>query len=786
MFIGFELELYSIFVDFNLAEFGAGLPVAQIVEKLTAAQGNLVLQAPPGTGKTTLVPPALANNGTKVLVTAPRRVAVRAAARRLAQLSHSQLGDRVGYSIRGDHRPGSLVEFVTPGVLVRRLLKDPELPRVHTVVIDEVHERQLDTDLVLGMLLELQELRDDLQIVAMSATIDAQRFAQLLSAQLLEVAAPIFPLDVSYHYLPGRLECSYEYISALTQLTVAHSGSDSALVFLPGMREVMACCTELEEHTQLPVFPLHGQLSAAQQDQALQFSGQRIVVATSIAESSVTVPGVRLVVDAGLSRVPKRDAARGMTGLVTTSCSRSSAEQRAGRAGREGPGTVLRCYSESDFSRMAAHTTPEIAAADLTQFAHFLSCWGSPISQFPLLNPPPAPALADAHRVLHLIGALDQHGATALGKEMALIPTEPRLAKALIALGKSAAETIAALQEPISGDIDKALGSLRSSKRFRSEVRRLRSLTQGEAPCTPGEVIGTAFPDLIAKKVGEEYLLAQGTRAKLRPNSGCTTHPWLAVYDVSLSPAGATIHSAAPIDQGMALELIGVTEETTCTYHNGKVTGRKLKQAGTIVLATTPVAVPQDQAIAAITAAVHQQGLSLFNFSPAAQQLKDRLALLHQYYGTPWPEIDALAADEWLQPEIAQLAADQTPDMFAALQRILPWPEASKIDELAPAALQVPSGRSVPVDYSQQRPTVKVKLQECFGLSTSPVVCGHKVVFHLLSPAGRALAVTDDLASFWAGPYAGVRAEMRGRYPKHPWPLDPTAAVATAKTKNRM
>ena len=776
-------------MDFDLAEISSGLPVAGVVEKLEKVTGNVVVQAPPGTGKTTVVPPAMANlTGGKVLVTAPRRVAVRAAAARLAELDGSRLGDRVGYSVRGDYRPGSVVEFVTPGLLVRRLLRDPELSGVTTVIVDEVHERQLDTDVVLGMLLELQQLREDLTIIAMSATIDAQRFARLLDAEMIEVQAPIHPLEVSYQYIPGRLECSHSFISAIAQLTVACLDSHSALVFLPGVREVMACCKELEKLTSLPVFPLHGQLTASAQDEALQMDAQRIVVATSIAESSVTVPGVRLVVDAGLSRIPKRDAARGMTGLVTTSCSKSSADQRAGRAGREAAGRVVRCYSETDFQHMPAHPTPEIAAADLTQFVHFLTCWGSPVSQFPLLDSPPSAALHDAYRSLGVIGVVDDNGLTTLGKQIVFIPTEPRLAKALLTLGKSAAETIAALGEPLSGNgnIDQVIQRLRGSSRFRAEVKRLERLTDVNSPCTPGIVIGTAFPDLIAKNVGGEYLLAQGTRARLQPHSDLAGQQWLAVCDVSLSPRGATIHSAAPLDEATALDLIGTTEEISCTFTDGKVVGRKVKQAGAIILSQTPVAVTNQQAEAAVLRAVQRHGLTLFDFSPQAQQLKDRLTVLHQYYGQPWPDADKLSADQWLQPEISKLAANQSPDMYAALQRILPWPAATRLDELAPPTLSVPSGRAVTVDYAEERPTVRVKLQECFGLAQSPVICGHKVLFHLLSPAGRVLAVTDDLASFWSGAYASVRGDMRGRYPKHPWPEDPTTAVATAKTKKRM
>ncbi len=775
-------------MNFDLSIIGSGLPVASALEELTQlGEQAVVIQAPPGTGKTTLIPPFMANQcGGKVIVTTPRRVAVRAAAHRLAQLDGSVIGDRVGYSIRGDHHPGALVEFVTPGVLVRRLLRDPELLGVSAVVVDEVHERQLDTDLALGMVAELQQLRDDLQVVAMSATIDAPRFAKLLQAPVVTVSAETHPVDIDYLSIPGRAECSPDFLAEVARLSVEKLGMDSALVFLPGVREVTRCCAELEKCTDIPVFPLHGGLDSVAQDAALRFGGQRIVVSTNIAESSVTVPGVRLVVDAGLARVPKRDAARGMNGLVTTSCSKSSAEQRAGRAGREGPGRVIRCYSASDFARFAPHIAPEIASADLTQFALFLRCWGSSISDFPLLDTPPSTALDDALRALHSIGALENDRITPLGEKIALIPAEPRLAKALLTLGAAAAPTIAALSENLTGDLEQVIQQLRGTKRFDAQIARFARLVPTGQSCSVGQVVGTAFPDLIARKEGDGYLLAQGTRAQLSPQCRVAAAQWLAIGNISLSGSKAIIHSAAAIEAETAVALIGTTKEVTVTVSGTEVKGRKVQRAGAIVLMETPVVVTTAQAETAILASVQQQGLGFFQFSPKAQALKERLHILHKYYGPPWPDVDSIPVSDWLYPEIGAIAAGNSVDMYDALQRILPWPEAARLAELAPEAILVPSGRMIPVDYAGQVPTVKVKLQECFGLAESPVICGYRVVFHLLSPAGRPLAVTDDLSSFWAGPYAGVRADMRGRYPKHPWPEDPTTAVATAKTKKRM
>lgn len=733
---------------FDLATIGRGLPVLETIDSLPAA-GHVVVQAPPGTGKTTLVPPALANqvNG-KVLVTAPRRVAVRAAANRLQELS----GQRIGYAVRGDSRKGHDVEFVTPGVLLRRLLRDPELEGVAAVAIDEVHERQLDTDLVLGMCLELAQLREDFRVIAMSATVDAQRFSQLMGgAPIHSTEAVTYPLDMSYEPLPGRAAGDREFYRAVAN--IAAQQHESTLVFVPGVREVNLVCEALNGHN---VFALHGRQTTQEQDAALYTSEQRIVVATSIAESSLTVPGVRTVIDAGLARVPKRDAQRGMSGLVTVSTSKSSADQRAGRAGREAPGTVIRCYSQDDYQHFSPHVTPEILSADLTQAALFMDCWGAG-PDFPLLDQPPHAALADAHRTLRALNA---------SEELALLPTHPRWGAALLKYGAGAAKTIARLDD--------------------SDPKRLARLVPHRGPVDPGVVVAIAFPEFVAKRVGEkEYLLASGTRARLL-DSGLAGSPWLAVAEVSLSNAGnAIIRAAEPMTEKDALDIIGVTEETRAFLEGSKVRGVRVRAAGAIVLSETPVKVSGDEAVEALRNS--GQGLNLFRFSEKAQNLRERMRHLRAAYGDPWPDVDSASASlEWLEPELRELAEGRQPDMYPALQRLLPWPEAGRLDELAPERLPVPSGRDARIDWSGERPVVSIKLQECFGLAESPEYCGHRVQFHLLSPAGRPLAVTDDLASFWAGPYAGVRADMRGRYPKHPWPEDPWNAVATAKTKNRM
>lgn len=791
--------------QFDLAIIGDGLPAAELLPRIPE-RGPLVVEAPPGTGKTTLVPPALSNilqsqAGTapeadeaaapKVLVTAPRRVAVRAAARRLAYLDGSRVGDRVGYSIRGEHHPGTLVEFVTPGVLLNRLLADPALEGVGAVLIDEVHERQLDSDLVLAMCQEVALLREgdpagELYLCAMSATVDTQKLADSMGAKVVSTPAVTHPLDISYHPHPERAQGSpafYRHVAELALQAHAHhrdSGHPGhrTLVFVPGRKEIDWVSSHLPDSA-----PLHGGLDSREQDAALT-GNSPIVVATSIAESSLTVPGVHAVVDAGLSRAPRRDQARGMTGLVTTSTSKASADQRAGRAGRLGPGQVYRAYSAADYSHFAPGITPEILSSDLVAAALTLAAWGSP--GISLLDAPPAATLTDANQELHALGALDGNGAiTETGQKLARIPADPRLGAALLAHGSGAAEVVAALSTGLQGDLAEA-------KPQTSEVRRFARMVEDHGPAAPGEVVASAYPDRVAKLVdrggsGEdaEYLLASGTRAALapelrRPLGGSG---WLAVAEVQLGRT-PLIRAAARLDNP---DLAQVREDVTARISEGKLRARRTRHLGAIELSSTPVSVNQlgeeekTQAIAALAA----EGLGWLRMTEGASRIKERVDYLREQLGEPWP--DLVSGD--YTPEAERVVAGERIadiDAYQAIMRQLPWPEAGRMDELAPERLEVPSGSAPTVHYETGRPIVRVKLQECFGLAESPTIAGQKVLFHLLSPAGRELAVTDDLKSFWNGPYQGVRKDMRGRYPKHPWPEDPWSATATKKTKRAL
>ncbi|CCQ46461.1 ATP-dependent helicase HrpB [Pseudarthrobacter siccitolerans] len=864
---------------FALTAVGAGLAFADSLPALTRALGSsagrtAVFQAPPGTGKTTLVPPLLANlpahAGGRIVVTQPRRVAARAAARRLSMLDGSPLGGRVGYSVRGERQagPGTVVEFVTPGILLRRLLSDPGLDGVAAVVLDEVHERGLETDLLVGMLAEVRELRGDLTVVAMSATLDAPRFAALLAttdageddgggpAPVVDCPSVLHALQTDWRPAPGpRLDSRgvtpafLDHVARTAEeelaRTLSTDSSADALVFLPGAREVSRVAADLRRRldTRADVLELHGQVPAAEQDRAV--SGRlpggkaRVIVSTDLAESSLTVPGVRLVIDSGLTREPRRDSGRGMSGLVTVSCSRASADQRAGRAARQGPGRVVRCYDQQAYGAAPAHVTPEIRVADLTGAALLLSAWGAPRGAgLALPDQPPQQAMDDAMEVLRELGAVTDDGhATGMGRLLATIPADPRLGRALLD-GAAAAGPLAAAEAMalVSGDhrapgadLTRLLSQLRNepgaaARRWAEDTRRLAALAQrgplSASSALPSPVTGTAvvgavvalaFPDRVARLVDagppNRYLLSSGTRAGLPAGSSLSGHEWLAVAEVARADGrdsagtGAVIRSAAPLASGLAEAAAAhlLAEAVTAQFAGGRVSARRVRRLGAIVLASTPVRPSPAEGRAAVAEALKKEGLGVLEWSTAAQGLRRRLAFLHRGLGAPWPDVSDHALlhrlDEWLGPELEALAggaAARSIELARPLHRLLPWPAAAKLDDLAPEWLEVPSGSRIRVEYPDvaddtARPVVAVKLQECFGWAETPRLLGGRVpvLFHLLSPARRPLAVTDDLASFWSGPYAQVRAEMRGRYPKHPWPEDPWQATATARVKPR-
>ena len=856
---------------FDLDAIGAGLPVAASRSELEAAvhSGALVVTAPPGTGKTTLLPPLVANQVTGLtLVTQPRRVAVRAAARRIAALDGSRLGGPVGFTVRGQREMSAdtRVEMLTPGVLLRRLLADPGLDGVGAVLLDEVHERSLETDLLLGMLAEARQLREDLVVGAMSATLDAQAVAAVLEdAAIVDVPSPLHPLTIEHS--PSRAPrldargVTREYLDHLARTAAAArqaAGDSDALVFLPGAREVDEVVSRLQGLVgdEIEVLALHGRLPAAAQDRATggRRPGERprIVVSTAIAESSLTVPGVHLVIDAGLSREVRRDRGRDMSGLVTVSASRAAAEQRAGRAARLGPGRAVRVFAEADLAGMPAQSPPEISSADLTDAALWLACWGTPRGEgLALLTPPPRTEITAAERSLQAMGLVDGQGLpTALGTRVARMPVGVREARALRDGARSlpggdgarrAAEVVAAVSDdhrPTGADLPRLLADLRSSRapgvdRWRREVSRLTRIAADVAsdgthgghggPGSPGAaqqgtairaddpaeqagaVLALARPERIARRTAEgsrTYLLASGTRAALPEGSGLLGQQWLTVWEVQRAAGraadgtGAVIRAAAPLHEEDALRCGAglMVQGRTAVLEDGTVRARERRALGAIELTSTPVAATAEDTVPAVLSHVRERGLEALGMHDAARELRARLALVHRELGAPWPAMDEAAlleeAETWLAPQLsARTTRLDRIDVTAGLRLLLPWPEAAALEELVPQRLAVPSGGTARIEYpvpgaEDGRPVVAVKLQELFGLAETPrLVQGRvPVLFHLLSPARRPLAITDDLRSFWDGPYREVRKEMRGRYPKHPWPEDPWTAPATART----
>ncbi|HEY9335582.1 MAG TPA: ATP-dependent helicase HrpB [Kribbella sp.] len=822
---------------------GADLPVRAVLPATVEAvrsRGTAVLVAPPGSGKTSLLPLALGDAlGGKIIVAEPRRLATRAAAARLATLVGEPLGQRIGYAMRGERSGGQeprglRVEVVTTGLLVRRLQQNPELPGVAAIVIDECHERHLDADLLLAFGVDIRaNLREDLAIVATSATPDTVRLSRALgtdvpapvitaSAALYDVAVEWAPPPVPVPLLPGgRVDPRLlDHVAAVVERAWTENDGD-ILVFVPGEAEINGVTRRLAGRNVLPLF---GRQSRAEQDRALAPTAtRRIVVTTSVAESSLTVPGIRVVVDSGLAREPRTDQSRGLGALVTRRVSRSSADQRAGRSGREGPGRVYRCWSAVDHTHLDDHPAPEIATADLAAFALDLAAWGAPAGDdLTLLEAPPAVAMTAATELLRRLDAVDDSGRiTERGRRMAALGAHPRLARALIdgtpRIGSDRAREIVAMLSDDSGrdfgdDLPARWRALRrgddrgATARWREETRRLgRDSSGGPTEAVPddlavGVVVGLAYPDRIARVRGAgsaTYQMSGGTGAALDPQSPLRSTPWLAIAVADRAPgrADARIRSAAPIDEQTARDIAGELVSTTdqIRWDDGRIVTRRVETLGAIVLNDVPLAKPDPLLVqAAVRDGIRRSGLSVLRWSDAALALRQRLAFCHAHLGAPWPAVDDEALlgglDEWLGTELATVRNLAQIDVTSALRRLLPWPAAARFDELAPERLQVPSGSQIRLEYDGAEPPVlAVKLQEVFGWTTTPLVADGRVpvVLHLLSPARRPVAITSDLTSFWKQGYPQVRADLRARYPRHPWPEDPLTATPTNRPKPR-
>ncbi|MFJ4822453.1 ATP-dependent helicase HrpB [Streptomyces bacillaris] len=847
------------------------LPVRTAVPALERAldeRGVAVLCAPPGTGKTTLVPLVLAGltgDGPvrRVVVAEPRRIAARAAARRMAWLLGERPGGRVGFTVRGERvvGPETVVEVVTTGVLLQRLQRDQELAGVDVVIIDECHERHLDADTVAAFLLDVREaIRPDLRLVAASATTDAEGWARLLgNAPVVEAEGVSYPVEVLWAPPARPVKPPHgmrvdpallTHVAATVRRALAEREGD-VLCFLPGVGEIGRVAGQLAG-VDAEVLQVHGRAPAAVQDAVLAGSSgvRRVVLATSVAESSLTVPGVRVVVDSGLAREPRTDHARGLSALTTVRASQAAGRQRAGRAGREAPGAVYRCWDQAEDGRLARFPAPEIKVADLAAFALQAACWGDPeASSLALLDPPPAGAMGAAREVLGAIGAVDAAGrVTDRGVRMSRLGLHPRLARALLdgaaeVGARRAAEVVALLsEEPPREYGDDLAAALRTARRgqdgyagrWKQEVRRLSAQVDGAgsgtgtgkspgtgagaAPSTSagsgsgsgegrsddavvGLVAALAFPERVARARGEgAFLMVSGTGAELGDSSRLRSAPWLAVAvaDRPAHAASARVRLAAVIDEGTALLAAGQlrVRGEEVRWADGDVVARSVDRVGAVELAVRPLKQPDPELVrGALVEGLEREGLGLLRWSRDSEQLRLRLAFLHRVVGAPWPDVSdgALLADPgaWLEPELsrARRRADLGRiDAGQALRRLLPWAtgEAVRLDELAPERIEVPSGSRIRIEYGGEQPVLAVKLQELFGLAETPRVAGVPVLVHLLSPAGRPAAVTADLASFWQDGYKTVRAELRGRYPKHPWPEDPATVQATRYTSARL
>ncbi|MER6038554.1 ATP-dependent helicase HrpB [Streptomyces sp. NPDC001835] len=831
------------------------LPVRAALPALTDAldaEGTAVLVAPPGTGKTTLVPLVLAGlvgdgPARRVVVAEPRRIAARAAARRMAWLLGERTGGSVGYTVRGERAVGrhTRVEVVTTGVLLQRLQRDQELSGVDVVVLDECHERHLDADTVAAFLWDVrQALRPELRLVAASATTDAQGWARLLGgAPVVEAAGVAHPVEVVWAP-PARPvrpphgmrvdPALLAHVASVVRRALAERAGD-VLCFLPGVGEIARVAGQLGDLDGVDVLQVHGRAPAAVQDAVLApGERRRVVLTTSVAESSLTVPGVRVVVDSGLAREPRVDHARGLSALVTVRASRAAGRQRAGRAGREAPGVVYRCWTEAEDGRLTAFPAPEIKVADLTAFALQAACWGDPdASGLALLDPPPGGAMAAAREVLTAVGAVDAAGrATGLGVRLGRLGVHPRLGRALLDTAGRGAEAVALLSEEVPREYgDDLAGALRRARRggdayagrWAAEVRRLRAVSADSPPAASadrrtrvggaapgagggvdglvGPTVALAFPERVARLDGGSYLMVSGTRAELGDGSALSGAPWIvvAVADRAAGKGHARVRLGAAVSEEVARAAAGalLEERDEVRWADGDVVARHVERLGAVELAVRPLKEADPALVrAALLDGLRAEGLGLLRWSPDAAALRQRLAFLRAHAGEPWPEVsdEALHArvDEWLEPELgrARRRADLGRiDAGQALTRLLPWAsgEAARLDELAPERITVPSGSRIRIDYRDpERPVLAVKLQEMFGLRETPAVAGVPLLVHLLSPAGRPAAVTADLASFWRDGYRGVRAELRGRYPKHPWPEDPATAEPTRHTNARL
>ncbi|WP_316356533.1 ATP-dependent helicase HrpB [Devosia sp.] len=809
------------------------LPIDEALPALHAALANgpyAVLVAPPGAGKTTRVPLALLDTpwrqDRRIITLEPRRLAARAAATQMARLLGEQVGETVGYRVRMDTRVSARtrIEIVTEGVFTRMLLDDPELTGVAAVLFDEFHERSLDGDLGLALTLDASALRPDLRVLVMSATLDGARVARLLdNAPVIESLGRAFPVE-TIHREPDPLKRLEDQVTEAV-LTALREHEGSALVFLPGQGEITRVAERLAGRVpaNTDIAPLYGQLTPSEQDRAIRPAepGRRkIVLATSIAETSLTIDGIRIVIDSGFRRVPVYEPGTGLTTLQTRRVSRAGADQRRGRAGRTSPGVAIRLWNEGQTSALEPFDAPEILGADLAGLALDLASWGvADPTALPFLDPPPAPAWAEATSLLRALDALDAQGRiTAEGKALARLPLHPRLAHMVVAAAaEDDAETSAELavligERGLGGDDTDLAHRLDRFRRDRSKradearalARRWAAQAGSKKPASnlaAGHHLARAYPDRIAQATTRgKFRLANGRQASLEQTDALAAQPFLVVTDVTGAAANGRIRAAVALERAdlEALFAHRITESTTFSFDaaSGSVRARRIRQLDAIRLADEPVAVEDPEAAALLLAeAATRRGLDALPWSREQKAWRARANFLRSTLGDDWPDLsaEALAPDvaNWLAPALFglnRLSDISGEHLRTALDLLLPYQRRQEIEALLPSHFTAPTGNAVPIDYTAEGgPAIEIRVQELFGLTRHPTIANGRIrlLLVLLSPAHRPIQTTRDLPGFWSGSWADVVKDLKGRYPRHPWPEDPAKAAPTARAKPR-
>lgn len=842
------------------------LPIHEILPELRAQLANheaVVLSAPPGSGKTTVVPLALLAEpwltGRSILMLEPRRLAARLAAAFMARQLGEEVGKTVGYRVRFEAKvsPATRVEVVTVGVFTRRIQDDPELAGVGLVIFDEFHERSLQGDLALALCLDVMTgLRDDLKLLIMSATLDTGAVSRLLdNAPVVMGAGQTYPVGVEYSR-GGQLLQPYPREIAKQMAAVIHRGlteqPGDILVFLPGAAEIrhtQALLTATLLPAEIAIHPLYGDLSLAAQTAAVQpdpKGRRRIILATPIAETSITIEGIHTVVDSGWKRTLQFDPNSGLSRLTTQRISRASATQRAGRAGRLGPGHCYRLWSTGEEHGLKPFDPPEILAADLTQLALDLACWGVHDPEaLSWLDPPPAGHYAQAQSVLRALGALDHQGhISPLGRKMADLPAHPRLGHMLLAAAEHNAIPLAsdlaallserdiikgrdrsadiedrlhvlaafrtdgpAAAKSLDADTDACRRVIQTSRQLRDHLPKpVRNKAGGTAvpTATVGELLALAFPDRIAQRRSEgsgQYKLTSGRGAVLPAHDRLAVHEYLAVAELDAGRIEGRIFLAAPLAKEALISLFAARlqreNKVSWEEQSGTVKAQRLLRLDELILETSPLAKPAAEAVlAALLSGIRTLGLAALPWSDKAREWQARLESMRLWQPEAgWPEVSdeslLQSLDQWLAPYLTGMRSAEhlkKLDLCAILTARLDWQQQSRLDREAPTHLTVPSGSKVRLRYTPGEPPVlAVRLQEMFGLADTPKICNNTVpvLLHLLSPAQRPMQITQDLRGFWEGAYHEVKKELRGRYPKHHWPDDPWQAQPTSRIKPR-